>query len=130
MNEADLHGVRRVRLIGLDELADGEARRVDCEGERVAVVRIGDTVYAIGDECSHANVSLAEGEVDCDELTLECWKHGSLFSLETGEAVTLPATQPVPVYPVDLEQGEVFVNLPGDDHGSRGDESGARGWMS
>jgi 3-phenylpropionate/trans-cinnamate dioxygenase ferredoxin subunit len=43
-------------------------------------------------------VSLAEGLVDADECALECWRHGSLFSLETGEALTLPAIRPVPVY--------------------------------
>ena len=68
------------------------------DGVAVAVVRIDDDVYAIGDVCSHANVSLSEGEVWCDEQELECPKHGSTFSLETGEPVTLPATQPVPVY--------------------------------
>ena len=57
-----------------------------------------DDVYAIGDVCSHANVSLSEGEVWCDEREIECPKHGSTFSLETGEPVTLPATQPVPVF--------------------------------
>ena len=71
-------------------------RRVVVDGVAVAVVRIDDDVYAIGDVCSHANVSLSEGEVWCDEREIECPKHGSTFSLETGEPVTLPATQPVP----------------------------------
>ena len=62
------------------------------------LVRIGDDVYAIGDTCSHANVSLSEGEVLADDREIECWKHGSTFSLLTGEPQTLPATQPVPVY--------------------------------
>ena len=82
----------------LDELAPGTARRVVVDGIAVAVVRIDDDIYAIGDVCSHANVSLSEGEVWCDEKELECPKHGSTFSLETGDPVTLPATQPVPVY--------------------------------
>ena len=72
----------------------------------VAVVRIGDDVYAIGDICSHANVSLSEGEVWCDEREIECPKHGSTFSLATGEPETLPATQPVPVFDVDVVDGD------------------------
>ncbi len=95
-----------------DDLADGEPQRFDRGEHRVAVVRIGDEVFAIGDRCSHANYSLAEGEVDPDECTLECWKHGSAFSLRTGDPETLPATQPVPVYPVSLEGSEVVVRLP------------------
>ena len=95
----------------LDELKDGGARRFDVEGHRVAVVRIGDSVYAIGDRCSHADYSLSEGEVDPDAKTLECWKHGSTFDLRTGEPETLPATQPVPVYSVSVRDGDVVLTL-------------------
>jgi len=93
----------------LAELAPGAARRYDVGGVSIAVVRIDDDVYAIGDTCSHQDVSLAEGEVDEDEKTLECWKHGSAFSLETGEALTLPATRPVASYEVRVEGDEIVV---------------------
>ena len=96
----------------LDELAPGDVRRVELGGVGVAVVRIDDAVYAIGDVCSHADVSLSGGEVWCDELELECPKHGSAFSLVTGEPNTLPATQPVPVYAADVVDGEVVVTAP------------------
>jgi 3-phenylpropionate/trans-cinnamate dioxygenase ferredoxin component len=94
-----------------DEVEPGMARRFDVDGHRIALVRIGDDFYAIGDRCSHANYSLAEGEVDPDDRTLECWKHGSTFSLETGEPTVLPATQPVPVYEVLVEGDEVKVRV-------------------
>jgi len=96
----------------LDELAPGTARRVEVHGVPVAVVRCGDDVFAIGDTCSHANVSLAEGEVLCDDQEIECWKHGSTFSLVTGEPQALPATQPVPVYEVAVRHGDVVVKVP------------------
>jgi 3-phenylpropionate/trans-cinnamate dioxygenase ferredoxin subunit len=95
----------------LDDIDPGTARRVDVAGHRIALVRIGDDVYAIGDRCSHADVSLAEGEVHCDTKELECWKHGSAFSLETGEPNTLPATVPVPVYTVTVVDGAVHVEV-------------------
>jgi 3-phenylpropionate/trans-cinnamate dioxygenase ferredoxin subunit len=76
------------------------------------LVRIGDDVYAIGDRCSHADFSLAEGEVDVDDLTIECAKHGSTFSLEDGAPQTLPATLPVPVYRVEVDGDDVKVVLP------------------
>jgi 3-phenylpropionate/trans-cinnamate dioxygenase ferredoxin subunit len=95
----------------LDELAPGTARRVEVGDVAVAVVRIDDDVYAIGDVCSHANVSLSEGEVWVDERELECPKHGSTFDLKTGEPVTLPATQPVPVYGVEVVDGTVTVTV-------------------
>ena len=97
----------------LDELEPGTARRVDVDGVPVAVVRCGDDVYAIGDICSHAHVSLSEGEVWCDERELECPKHSSTFSLETGQPITLPATQPVAVYDVRVEDGKVTIEAKG-----------------
>lgn len=112
-----------VRIATLEDLVDGEARRVDLDGHRVSVVRIGDDVYAIGDRCSHADVSLSEGDVDPDGCTLECPQHGSAFDLRTGAALTLPAVRPVPVYEVAVVDGDVLLTLPGgpgDDPADRG----------
>ncbi len=92
-----------------DDLAPGTATKVDVNGTAVALVRIDDDVYAIGDMCSHANVSLSDGEVWCDEKQLECPRHSSAFSLETGVPATLPATQPVPVFDVTIVNGDVIV---------------------
>ena len=97
--------------IALDDLAPGTAKRLVIDGVAVAVVRIDDDVYAVGDVCSHANVSLSEGEVWCDEREIECPKHGSTFSLTTGEPETLPATQPVPVFRTEVEGGKVTVHV-------------------
>jgi 3-phenylpropionate/trans-cinnamate dioxygenase ferredoxin component len=98
-------------VCAFDELADGTARKFVVDGIAVAVVRIGDDVYAIGDVCSHANVSLSDGDVWCDERELECPKHGSAFHLETGEPSTLPATQPVAVYAASVVDGQIVVSL-------------------
>jgi 3-phenylpropionate/trans-cinnamate dioxygenase ferredoxin component len=97
----------------LDELESGTTRRLVIDGVAVAVVRIGDAVHAVGDVCSHANVSLSEGEVWCDEQEIECPKHGSTFSLLTGEPITLPATQPVPVFRTEVDDGKVTVFVDG-----------------
>ena len=98
-------------VCALADLSPGTATRFDVDGRAIAVVRIGDDVYAIGDTCSHAEVSLSEGEVFCDTKEIECWKHGSLFSLETGEPLTLPATQPVPVYVARVVDGKVLIDV-------------------
>ena len=100
-----------VSLGALEDLKDGEARRVDVDGHRLAVVRLGGAAYVIGDRCSHADYSLSEGEVDADQCTIECWKHGSTFDLRTGEPLTLPATRHVPVYEVEVRDGAVVVTL-------------------
>lgn len=99
------------RLAALDELADGAAQRFDVDGHRLAVVRIGQQAYVIGDRCTHQDISLAEGDVDVDTCHIECWKHGSSFSLETGVPDVLPATRPVPVYRAWVDDGQVYVDL-------------------
>lgn len=124
MTDIDAPG-RRVRVAATADLTDGEACRVDVDGTRIAVVRVGDTFHAVGDRCSHANYSLAEGEVDPDDCTIECWKHGAQFSLTTGEPLTLPATQPVPVFPTSVVADEVFVHLPDKPNQERGRAAGA-----
>lgn len=97
----------------LDSFADCTATRVDVDGVPVAVVRIGDRVLAIADTCSHGAVSLSGGEVWCDQMQLECPKHGSTFSLVTGMPDTLPATQPVDVYNVSIDNNIVTVSAKG-----------------
>jgi 3-phenylpropionate/trans-cinnamate dioxygenase ferredoxin subunit len=101
-----------VTVCALDEIPSGTVRKFTVGNVDVAVVRIEDSVYALGDVCSHAHVSLSEGEVWCDELELECPKHGSTFSLTTGVPSTLPATQPVPVYDATVVEGNVVVTVP------------------
>lgn len=103
---------QRERLCAVDEIQPGTARRFDVGEHRVAVVRLGDDFYAVGDRCSHADFSLSEGEIWPEEREIECWKHGSTFSLETGQPQSLPATRPVPVYDVNVEGGDVWLDLP------------------
>lgn len=97
-----------------DDLASGAAKSVMVDGVAVAVVRIEDEVFAIADKCSHADISLSEGMVWCESKQIECIKHGSAFSLETGEPDTLPATQPVAVYRAEIVNGDVVVSSQGD----------------
>ena len=101
-----------VRLCAVADVEPGTARRFDVDGHRLCTVRLGDDWYVIGDECSHADYSLAEGDVWVDEREIECPKHGSTFSLTTGEPQTLPATRPVAVYPVRVDGDDVMVEVP------------------
>ena len=78
----------------------------------VAVARDGDEFFALQDLCSHAAVSLSEGEVaDC---TVECWLHGSRFDLRTGKPTTFPATEPVATFAVEVRDtpdgGYVYID--------------------
>jgi 3-phenylpropionate/trans-cinnamate dioxygenase ferredoxin subunit len=98
-----------LRICATADVPDGEARRFDHDGLRLCVVHLGDDWYAIGDECTHADYSLSEGTIWPDEREIECPKHGSAFSLETGDPQTLPAVVPVPTYEVRVDGDDVLV---------------------
>ncbi len=99
----------KVEVCALDELPRERGVRVTVGNHRIAVFRIGDDVYAIGDRCSHAEASLAEGELW--DTMVECPRHGSEFDLKTGQPHSLPATLPVPTYDVTVEDGKVYLTL-------------------
>jgi 3-phenylpropionate/trans-cinnamate dioxygenase ferredoxin subunit len=86
----------------------GEVRPYTVAGTPVAIVNTVEGVFAIRDECSHAEVPLSEGEVD--GCTLECYMHGSRFDLRTGEPLELPAVAPVPVFPVRITGEQILVD--------------------
>lgn len=89
------------------DVPEGTARRVVVDGIPIAVVHTEGQWFAISDICSHADVSLSEGEVD--GCTLECWLHGSRFDLRTGNPSGPPAVRAVPVFPVTVEGDTVLV---------------------
>lgn len=99
----------RMKALDLSELQQDQAVRVVLDDVPIAVVLDSEgEVHAIGDTCSHGQISLSEGFVEGDSL--ECWAHGSAFSLRTGQPLNLPAYEPVPVYVVEIEDGAVYVD--------------------
>ncbi|CAB4888802.1 MAG: Rieske 2Fe-2S domain-containing protein [Actinobacteria bacterium] len=89
-----------VRVAVLGDVPMGTALKVTVNNRAIALVNCAEGVFAISDVCSHADVSLSEGEViDC---TIECWLHGSQFNLRTGLPLTPPAISAVPTYEVRL----------------------------
>jgi 3-phenylpropionate/trans-cinnamate dioxygenase ferredoxin subunit len=97
------------RLCQLAEVADATALRVELAEVDVAVVRVGDEVFAVEDVCSHAEFPLTDGEVD--GTTIECALHGSRFDLRTGKPLGPPATQPVRTFPVSVSNGDVYIDM-------------------
>ena len=100
-----------VRVCRLDELPEVGVAAADVNGTIVALARDENGhVHAVNDTCTHANVSLSEGELE--DCTLECWLHGSRFNMVTGEPSGPPATVPVAVYPVKIDGDDVYVAVP------------------
>lgn len=100
-----------VHVCHRDDLPETGAAQAQVEGRFVAMVRTEDgRIHAVDDTCSHANVSLSEGELD--GCLLECWLHGSVFDVRTGDPENLPATVPIAVHQVTVDDaGEVYVAL-------------------
>ena len=94
--------------IAVDQLTNKVPTRFEFNGESICVVRIDDEIFAVGDTCSHAEVSLSEGTVEGDRI--ECWLHGSRFSLKTGEPDSLPATESIPTYSVTLQGNSINIS--------------------
>ncbi len=94
----------------VDDVSLKSALRVEIGGYPVAVVKDSEgNLFAIGDTCSHAEISLSEGDVEGQ--TIECWAHGSSFDLHTGEPLTLPAFEPVPVFALSVDGSDVYVDV-------------------
>ena len=100
-----------LRVASVSDVPVGASLKVVVNERDIAVVHCADGVFAISDICSHADVSLSEGEViDC---TIECWLHGSQFNLRTGEPLSPPAIFAVPTFEVRLvtESDQVFIEV-------------------
>ena len=93
-----------------NEIQLKQALRILIDDYPVAIVKdsMGE-IHAIGDTCSHADISLSEGEVE--GCAIECWGHGSQFDLRTGEPLQLPAYDPVPVCAVEVHGDDVYVDF-------------------
>ena len=95
--------------LSYSQLAQSKPVRLEKSGHSICVTRIGDEVFAIGDTCTHGQASLSEGEIS--GFRIECWLHGAEFDIRTGEAVGLPATEPVRSYPVRIDADFVTIDI-------------------
>jgi 3-phenylpropionate/trans-cinnamate dioxygenase ferredoxin subunit len=101
-----------IEVAKTSDIPEGEARRVIADRIEIALVNLGNGQFvAVDDICSHAEASLSEGEVDVDEETIECPRHGSIFDVRTGRPRSLPATLPIATFPVKVEGDTILIEL-------------------
>jgi 3-phenylpropionate/trans-cinnamate dioxygenase ferredoxin subunit len=96
----------------LDDYEQGVPRQLRVGGRVFVAVRIEDQLYVLDDRCSHEEFSLSDGDVDTDTAEIECARHGAMFRLSDGAALTLPATRPVAHYDVRENSGRLEVEIP------------------
>jgi nitrite reductase/ring-hydroxylating ferredoxin subunit len=100
---------QRIELCSTDDLAPGDAMKVETPAGDLAVFNVGGAFFVTDDACTHGQASLAEGFVDGE--VVECYLHSGQFNVRTGEAVSAPCTAPVKTYPAIVEGGKIFVEI-------------------
>jgi 3-phenylpropionate/trans-cinnamate dioxygenase ferredoxin component len=100
-----------IDICPVDDLPSGDMRLVEWEDLEIGVINCAGEIYAIEDRCSHDDGNLVEGELDEDDCTIECPRHGSKFDLRTGKPVNLPAYVPVDTFPVSVEDGVIKIEV-------------------
>jgi len=99
-----------IKACKTDQLKPGEGLRLNLKPP-IALYRLNDGYFATEDTCSHAQASLAAGDIDLEECTVECPYHASLFDIRTGQVLSLPAIKPVKTYRVKVVDDEVLVEV-------------------
>jgi 3-phenylpropionate/trans-cinnamate dioxygenase ferredoxin component len=100
-----------VKLATLGDLPENSVSAFEYAGQRIAIYRVGTSIYATTDICSHEYAELSEGYLDTDDCTIECPLHGSRFDIRTGAVLSLPAYEPIAAYPMRVEGQDVLVEL-------------------
>jgi 3-phenylpropionate/trans-cinnamate dioxygenase ferredoxin subunit len=100
-----------IKIATIQDVPDNEVRAFEHDGQKIAIYNVGGQLYATDDICSHAYAELHEGYLDTDDCTIECPLHGSRFDIGSGAVLSLPAYEPIAVYPVRVEGEDVLVEL-------------------
>ncbi len=96
-----------VKVAQTEELSPGQMKLVELGDERILVANVDGDYFAVSEVCTHAFIPLSEGDLDGEEV--ECYLHGSAFSVKSGEPLTPPATEPLTVYQVRVEGSDIMV---------------------
>ncbi len=97
------------RVAEISEVEPGGRKSIVVDDYPALLIRVGDNFYAIEDVCTHDGQPLTDGPIDGTEIT--CPRHGARFDVATGQALCMPATEPVRTFEVEVRDGEVFVKL-------------------
>ena len=98
-----------LRVASLGDVPIGTLRGVDANGVAIVLANVDGVVCALQDRCSHEEYPLSDGELDGGDIV--CSYHGARFDACTGARKALPAVLPVARFPVDVRDGEIYVEV-------------------
>jgi 3-phenylpropionate/trans-cinnamate dioxygenase ferredoxin component len=107
-----------IKTLKVADVAEGQARVFEADGQRIAICHAEGQLYAIDDLCTHDGGPLGEGEIEGHCIV--CPRHYAKFDICTGKAVTLPAVGYVATYPVKSEGDEIVVDIGSPTHETKG----------
>ncbi|MFN3190875.1 MAG: non-heme iron oxygenase ferredoxin subunit [Aureliella sp.] len=91
------------------EFVDTHIQCYEVEERFVVIVKLADSYHCIDDVCTHDGGTLGDGELEGH--CIACSRHGAQFDVRTGEAVTMPATEPTVTHETKVEDGKIYVRL-------------------
>ena len=100
---------RWIRVAAAGDCSVGELLGVDAEGTPVVLANVEGRICALHDECSHDSYALSDGDLEGGDVV--CIYHGARFEACTGARKALPAVQPVKSYPVEVRDGDVYIDV-------------------
>ena len=109
-NQLDPEKCEFFAVAAVEELPNGQRLYLEIDDLYLIVFNIADNYFAIADLCSHDEEPLDDGELD--GYAVVCPRHGARFDVRTGQALTPPAVEAVPAYPVRVLKGSIEVGLP------------------
>ncbi len=98
-----------IRLAAVSDIAPGGRLSVEIDETPALILRAGDEFYCLDDVCTHDGQPLTDGPFDGRQIT--CPRHGAKFDVRTGKPTCMPATSPIRVYPVTIQDGSIFVSI-------------------
>jgi nitrite reductase/ring-hydroxylating ferredoxin subunit len=98
-----------VWILDIKELPPGQLAYVDVDGLPVAMANVDGTVYAFGDACRHEGGPLSSGALIGETVT--CPWHGWTYSVRSGKSIVPPVGLRIPIYPVQVEQGQISIAI-------------------
>ena len=98
-----------IATVGVEELIEGKAKRVQASGIDVLLMRSGEALFAVANRCTHQRAPLDRGVTKVSDLSVTCPAHGSVFSMEDGRVRRGPATQPLQAFDARVTEGVVEV---------------------
>ncbi len=100
-----------IPIASVDDLPSGERMFVEIDGEPIVIFNIAGKFFAIGDVCSHDDGPLGDGTLE-EGHEISCPRHGAHFDVRTGRALSLPAVEDIPAFPVRVKDGEIEIGVP------------------